>query len=146
MEHSNGVIAIMPTGEVIASAIDEVNPKHWCCFDDIETKLNLKSNCGTDQMEHAWYLARKGIISFQVAKDICYIITSPEVEMIPPVQLKILSEIIENYFPDVEIFGIDLVSEDKHIPIIENDNYEFGIDTVRKVFNFTSLGRQKTRS
>lgn len=85
MENENGVIAIMPNGAVIASAINEINSRHQCCFDDIETKLNLKSNCGTDQMEHAWYLARKGIISIQVAKDICYIITSPELDLIPPV-------------------------------------------------------------
>lgn len=42
MENENGVIAIMPNGAVIASAINEINSKHWCCFDDIETKLNLK--------------------------------------------------------------------------------------------------------
>lgn len=145
MEHSNGVIAIMPNGTVIASKIDEVNPRHWCCFDDIETKLNLKSNCGTDQMEHAWYLARKGIISFQVAKDICYIITSPEVELIPPAQLEKLSEIIQNNFYDVEIFGIDLVSKDKHKAVIIDDEYEFGIDTVNKIFNFDSSLKHKSR-
>ena len=42
MENENGVIAIMPNGAVIASTINEINSKHWCCFDDIETKLNLK--------------------------------------------------------------------------------------------------------
>lgn len=145
MENENGVIAIMPNGAVKASKIDEVNPRHWCCFDDIETKLNLKSNCGTDQMEHAWYLARKGIISIQVAKDICYIITSPELDLIPPVQLKMLSEIIEKNYNDVENFGIDLVSEDKHTPIIIDDEYEFGVDKVNEVFNFSSLQKHKSR-
>lgn len=145
MENENGVIAIMPNGAVIASAINEINSRHWCCFDDIETKLNLKSNCGTDQMEHAWYLARKGIISIQVAKDICYIITSPELDLIPPVQLKMLSEIIEKNYNDVENFGIDLVSEDKHTPIIIDDEYEFGVDKVNEVFNFSSLQKHKSR-
>lgn len=145
MENENGVIAIMPNGAVKASKIDKVNPRHWCCFDDIETKLNLKSNCGTDQMEHAWYLARKGIISIQVAKDICYIITSPELDLIPPVQLKMLSEIIKKNYNDVENFGIDLVSEDKHTPIIIDDEYEFGVDKVNEVFNFSSLQKHKSR-
>lgn len=145
MENENGVIAIMPNGAVKASVINKINPRHWCCFDDIETKLNLKSNCGTDQMEHAWYLARKGIISIQVAKDICYIITSPELDLIPPVQLKMLSEIIEKNYNDVENFGIDLVSEDKHTPVIIDDEYEFGVDKVNEVFNFSSLQKHKSR-
>ncbi len=145
MENENGVIAIMPNGAVKASKIDKVNPRHWCCFDDIETKLNLKSNCGTDQMEHAWYLARKGIISIQVAKDICYIITSPELDLIPPVQLKMLSEIIKKNYNDVENFGIDLVSEDKHTPVIIDDEYEFGVDKVNEVFNFSSLQKHRSR-
>ncbi len=145
MENENGVIAIMPNGAVIPSAINKINSRHWCCFDDIETQLNLKSNCGTDQMEHAWYLARKGIISIQVAKDICYIITSPELDLIPPVQLKMLSEIIEKNYNDVENFGIDLVSEDKHTPIIIDDEYEFGVDKVNEVFNFSSLQKHKSR-
>ena len=145
MKDYNGVIAVLPTGETIVSNINEENPRHWCCFDEIETKLNLNSNCGTDQMEHAWYLARKGIISFQVAKDICYIITSPELEMIPQEQLKGLDEIIENDFYDVENFGVDFVSKDKHQPVIIGSKYEFGIDDLNQMFNFDSIKKHHSR-
>ena len=56
-----------------------------------------------------------------------------------------LSEIIEKNYNDVENFGIDLVSEDKHTPIIIDDEYEFGVDKVNEVFNFSSLQQHKSR-
>ncbi len=145
MEYKDGVIAIIPNGEVIVNYLDEVNPRHWCCFDEIETKLNLNSNCGTDQMEHAWYLARKGIISFQVAKNICYIITSPEVDQISPVQLEKFYEVIDFGFHDVEMFGVDLVSKDSHRPIEIDNCYEYGIDGLNQIFGFDSIKKHKTR-
>lgn len=145
MEYGSSVVAIIPTGEIIVSMVDEKNPRHWCCFDDIETKLNLTSNAGTDQMEHAWYLARKGIISLQIVPNLCYIITAPEVKKIMPVQLENLYELIEENFSEVKQFGVDLVTEDKHIPIEINNQFEYGIEELKQIFGFDLPENHKRR-
>lgn len=139
------VIAITPDGETIISNIDNINTGHTSCLIDIEHKLNLSSIYATDQMEHAWYLAGKGIISLQLAKDIVYIITAPKVDMITSVQLQKLYEIIKNNFNDVEIFGVDLVSSGNHETVIMGDKFEFGINELNEIFNFETLKNHRTK-
>lgn len=145
MENENGVIIITQDGKILESYVDDIDPHHWCCFVDLENKLNLESNCGTDQMEHAWYLARKGIISFQVVNVLSTIVVSPEVDMISPVQLEKMQEVIKNKFDNEDTFGVDLVSNDKHRPIIIGDNDEYGFDGLNEIFHFDDLEKHKTR-
>ena len=145
MEYGDGVIVITPNGEVISSGFDEINPRHLYCFIDIENRLNLNIINKDVQIEHAWALAQIGIISFQIVKDINYIIVSPETDIITPVQLEKMYEIIKNNFSDVNIFGVDLVSNNGHKAIEVDGKYEFGLDELNKVFNFGSLENHKTR-
>lgn len=142
MEKDNGVIVITPEGEILTSYVDDINPRHWCCFVDVENKLNLESNCGIDQMEHAWYLARQGILSLQIAKSINWsLITSPEIDTLSSTQLEKLDEILKNDVGE----EIDFVLNDKHRPVIINNNSSFKIDELNEIFHFNNLEKHKTR-
>ena len=144
MEHEDSVIIITQNGEEIVCNRDDINTHHWHCFTEIENKLNLDSNGGNDAMEHAWYLARKGIISFQVVKNQPSLIVSPEVDMVSPVQLEKMHEVVNN-FNDEDEFAVDLVSNNEHRPIIINDSDVFGFDELNEIFHFDDLEKHKTR-
>ncbi len=144
MEHEDSVIIITQNGEEIVCNRDDINTHHWHCFVEIENKLNLNSNGGNDAMEHAWYLARKGIISFQVVKNQPSLIVSPEVDMVSPVQLEKMHEVVNN-FNDEDEFAVDLVSNNEHRPIIINDSDVFGFDELNEIFHFDDLEKHKTR-
>ncbi len=144
MEHEDSVIIITQNGEEIVCNRDDINTHHWHCFAEIENKLNLDSNGGNDAMEHAWYLARKGIISFQVVKNQPSLIVSPEVDMVSPVQLEKMHEVVNN-FNDEDEFAVDLVSNNEHRPIIINDSDVFGFDELNEIFHFDDLEKHKTR-
>lgn len=142
----DGVIAITKEGEVLVSRRNKINARHWCCLDEIEGYLNLNSNAGTEQMEHAWFLAKNGIISLQIVKDLVYIIVSPEVDMLEPAQLQRFYEVIETNFSNVGMFGVDLVSEDGKHKSIEIDNqFEYGIKQIYQIFTPNSSVNHKRR-
>lgn len=144
MEHEDGVIIITQNGEEIVCNRDDINTHHWGCFSEIENKLNLDSNGGNDAMEHAWYLARKGIISFQVVKNQPNLIVSPEVDMVSPVQFEKMHEVVNN-FSDEDEFGVELVSNNEHRPIIINNSDVFGFDELNEIFHLDDLEKHKTR-
>ena len=144
MEHEDGVIIITQDGEEIVCNRDDINTHHWCCFSEIENKLNLDSNGGNDPMEYAWYLARKGIISFQVVKNQPNLIVSPEVDMVSTVQFEKMHEVVKN-FSDEDEFGVELVSNNEHRPIIINDSDVFGFDELNEIFHLDDLEKHKTR-
>ncbi len=144
IEHEDGVIIITQDGEEIVCNRDDINTHHWSCFSEIENKLNLDSNGGNDAMEHAWYLARKGIISFQVVKNQPNLIVSPEVDMVSPVQFEKMHEVVKN-FSDEDEFGVELVSNNEHRPIIINGSDVFGFDELNEIFHLDDLEKHKTR-
>lgn len=144
MEFNNGVIVILPNGEYCIEEASEINSRHWGCFKEIEKKLNLNSNYGTDAMEHAWFLARNGIISIQVAKriDFC-IIVSPIVDKISENQLNKFNEIIKNNFSDIEGFGVDLVNDSEHKVVEIEGQYQFDYDGLSQIFGFDACKSHK---
>lgn len=144
MEFNNGVIVILPNGEYYIEEASEINSRHWCCFKEIEKKINLNSNYETDVMEHAWFLARNGIISIQVAKRIdFYIIVSPIVDKISENQLNKFNEIIKNNFSDIESFEVDLVNGLDHKVVEIEGHYQFDYDGLSQIFGFNACKSHK---
>lgn len=145
----NGVIAIAKDGEVFVSRRNEINTRHWCCYDDIEESLNLNSDCGTDAMGHAWFMAKNGFISMIVEvidEDLICLITSPKVETLEFTQLEKLYEVLQFNFKDsLPKFSISLGTENDNEEIEENGKYDFGFEKVNQTFNFDSLSKPKRR-
>lgn len=140
----NFVIIILPNGEYFIEEASETNSRHWCCFEEIEKKINLNSNYGMDAMEHAWFLARNGIISIQVAKRIdFYIIVSPIVDKISENQLNKFNEIIKNNFSDIESFEVDLVNGLDHKVAQIEGHYQFDYDGLSQIFGFNACKSHK---
>ncbi len=138
-----GVIAINEEGEVLVTKFDEINVNHSCCFSDIEENIDLDPDYGMDQMEHAWFLARNGIISFQIAKNICYLITSPDT--ITSIQLERFFEVVRAGFRDVKQFSVDLVDGDHHVAIEIDGKSEYDISGLQKCFSYCSLKKKRVR-
>ena len=55
-----------------------------------------------------------------------------------------MHEVVKN-FSDEDEFGVELVSNNEHRPIIINDSDVFGFDELNEIFHLDDLEKHKTR-
>ena len=72
-------------------------------------------------------------------------ITSPEIDILSSTQLEKLDEILKNDVGEEIDFEVDFVLNDKHRPVIINNNSSFKIDELNEIFHFNNLEKHKTR-